>query len=281
MSLGARLGLGFLGRSALAGAAASVSLQGVTDASSGQASSPLLYFFDATSGAVLGFIVPGGVRLIGQAGTFALDSLATYGVTKSDIALTALLAERAAQAPLTAAEAQQLLQSRGMAGQVSKWWLNRTGKIVLYRGQEFATSAILSPIAREDGVVASEELLARLRAAGMSDVEIASVTARWHTRPQFDPKAPPDLQGLPWGGVGIPATGIPGIAAAFGDSGVIYVIRMPMAFPVRPLPWPGLEAEDEWVIFNQIPKDSIMQVIPASWVAPLTINPSGLLIPGK
>lgn len=105
MLLGSRLGLGFLGRSALAGAMSNVGLQAVNDADRGRVSSPLLYLYDATTGAAIGFVVSGGIRLIGRAGTQSFDQLATLGLTQSDIALTRVLAERAARAPLTAAEA--------------------------------------------------------------------------------------------------------------------------------------------------------------------------------
>jgi hypothetical protein len=134
-SLGGRLGLGFLGSTALAGAAGNVSLRAVGDVAGGRPSPPLMYMFDATTGAVIGFVVPGGIRLIGQAGTQAFDRLATFGLQKSDIALTRVLAEKAAEVPLTATAAQQILQGRGLAGQVSQWWLNRRGVIVLYRGR--------------------------------------------------------------------------------------------------------------------------------------------------
>jgi hypothetical protein len=281
MGLGARLGLGFLGRTAFAGAVANVSMRAVGDVGRGSASPPLMYVFDATTGAVIGFVVPGGVRLIGQAGTQAFDRLATYGLRTADIAITAELAERAAQAPLTADVARKFLQSRGLAGKVSQWWLDRRGLIMLYRGQEIATDRILSPLARAQGVAASETLVARLRSFGMTSEEIAGYTARWHTQgvPPF--AAPPGMAGVPLGSVGIPTTRIPGIASAFGDEGIIYMIRVPKSLAVKPMGWQGLQLENELVILNQVPPGAIVQAIPASRVAPLMVDANGLLVPGS
>jgi hypothetical protein len=275
MALGGKLGLGFLGRSALAGGTAGAALQAVGDADRGQASPALLYLYDIGTGAALGFIVPGGFRLIGQAGTQAFDKLATLGLSQSDIALTKMLAERAAQAPLTAAEAQQVLAQRGMAAQVSKWWLDRRNLIVLYRGQQIAATPILSPMGRTQGAAASEELLARLRGMNLSDVEIASASARYHGDPL--PRGAGALSGVPAGAVGIPTSGIPGIAAGFADDGVVYIIRVPKSVVVRPEPWQGLEAEDEFTIFNQIPAGSVVRVVPANRLPALRVNGAGLV----
>jgi hypothetical protein len=281
LALGGRLGLGFLGSAALAGAAGSVSLRAVGDASRGSLSPPLMYVFDATTGAVIGFVVPGGIRLIGQAGTQALDRLATYGLNRSNIALTGVLAEQAAQAPLTAATARQVLQARGLAGQVSQWWFERRGLILLYRGQEVASNRILSPLARDQGVVASEQLVARLRSLGMSYEEIAGYTARWHNQPVPPYAAPAGMAGVPLGAAGIPTTRIPGIAANFGEGGVIYIIRVPKSLAARPIGWQGLQLEDEFVILNQVPPGAVVQAIPASRVAPLMVDANGLLVPGQ
>ena len=281
LALGGRLGLGFLGSTALAGASGNVGLRVVDDAVKGEASHPLMYLFDATTGAVVGFVVPGGIRLIGKAGTYGFDRLATYGMSKSDIVLTNMLAQQAAKAPLNAMQAQQILQTRGMAGQISKWWLDRRGVIVLYRGQDRATSEILSPLARQEGVAASEALVARLRSHGLPDSEIAGYTARYHDNPVRAYDAPPGLAGQPLGAAGIPTTGLPGIAANFGEGGVIYVIRIPKNAVISPRGWEGLILEDEHIIFNRIPPGSIVQAIPASRVAPLTVNKDSLLAPGR
>lgn len=280
-ALGPRLGLGFLGSAALAGAAGNVGLRAVSDAARGGLSPPLMYLFDAGTGALIGFIVPGGVRLIGQAGTKALDALATYGLRASDVALTRVLAQAAAETPLTAEAAQKVLQARGLAGQVSKWWLDRRGVMLLYRGQELATDQILSPLARTDGIAASRELVTRLRSLGMSSEEIAGYTARWYTQPVPPLFAPPGMAGVPLGAAGIPTSQIPGIAANFGEGGIIYVIRVPQSLALRPIGWQGLQVESERVILNQVPPGSIVQAIPASKVAPLMVDESGLLVPGK
>jgi hypothetical protein len=280
-ALGGRIGLGFLSASAFAGAATNVGLRVVGDVSRGEASSPLMYVFDAGTGAVIGFVVPGGLRLVGQAGTYALDRLATYGLRNADIALAKVLAEQAARTPLTAVEAQQILQSRGLAGQVSQWWLDRRGLILLYRGQEIATGQILSPLARQENIAASEALVARLRSLGMGYEEIAGYTARWHTEPVPPFLAPPGFGGFPLGSVGIPTTRIPGIAANFGEGGVIYIIRVPSNLAIRPLGWQGLLGESEYVILNQVPPGAIVQAIPASRVAPLMVDANGLLVPGQ
>lgn len=279
MALGTRLGLGFLGSAALSGAIATPSLRVVEDVAEKKLSPPLMYVFDAATGAAIGYIVPGGIRLIGQAGTHALDRLATYGLRSSDFAITKMLAEQAAKAPLTAVEAQKFLRARGVVGQVSRWWMDRRNVILLYRGQEVSTRSILSPLAREQGVAASEELVDRLRSFGASYEEIAGYTARWYTQPVPPFFAPPGLAGLPLGAVGIPTTRIPGIAAGFGD-GVIYVIRVPKPLAVSPIGWQGLQLENEYVILNQVPPGAIVQAIPSSEVAPLMVDANGRLVPG-
>src|SRR5690606_13186478 len=143
MALGGRLGFGFLGRMALGGAAGNVGLRGVGDVFDGSLSPPLLYVFDAATGAVVGFVVPGGVRLLGRAGTLAFDELATFGLSRADIAVARQLAEAAAVQPLDAAAAQAILQRQGLGGRVSTWWFERRGLILLYRGQSSATTEIL------------------------------------------------------------------------------------------------------------------------------------------
>jgi hypothetical protein len=285
IGIGGRLGLGFLGRSALAGAATTTSLRITGDVAQGSPSSPLMYIFDIVTGAAIGWVVPGGVRLIGRAGTYAfdrLDALAAVGFTKAALALSRTLADAVEKTPMTAEQVQQFLRSRGLAGQVTSWWLNLRHQVILFRGQQIATTSIESPMARWEGVTASQELLARLRAAGLDDVEIASFAARYHIEPIRRFEAPPDMAGQRLGSVGIPTTTIPGIAARFaGDRGVVYVIRVPRNLVVRPIPWPHLVAEDEHVIFNQIPAGSVVQVIPADEVPPLLVNGDGLLVPAK
>lgn len=280
LKLAGRIGLGFFGSSMVAGAASTTSMRAVGDLAKGEASPPLLYLTDAATGAVIGFVVPGGFRLIGRAGTFAFDRLATLGMREADIKLTSVLAQQAAIAPLNAAQAQQILMQRGLAGQVAQWYLNKRGLIVLYRGQELETPQILSPLAQNQDVAASQALLAKIKALGYSDVDIASYSARYHTE-LFDKLGdPPDLYKLSPGSIGIPATGIPGIASGFGkEAGVVYLIRIPRNAVIRPEGWPLLKLEDEYTIFNQIPKGSIIQIIPASRIPALTVDGNGLLAP--
>jgi hypothetical protein len=257
-----------------------VSSRVVEDAFNGAPSPPLLYLFDATTGAVIGFVVPGGFRLIGRGGTLAFDKLATYGLVRADIAATELLAEAAQVAALDAQGAQRILEAQGVAGRVSQWWLNRRGLIVLYRGQGQATERILSPLARDQSIAASEELVARMRIEGLTDAEIAGYTARWHTQPVPTMFAPPGLGGLPLGSVGIPTTRIPGIAANFGEEGVIYIVRMPSSSVIAPQGWQGLTLESEHIILNSVPAGSVVKTIPASRISPILINDSGLIVPG-
>lgn len=280
MALGGRLGIGFLGRTALAGAAGNVSFRGVQDVASGAPSPPLLYLFDATTGAVIGFVVPGGFRLVGRVGTHSLDKLATYGVARSDIIIAERLAEAAAVQPLNAGAAQRILNTAGLGGRVGTWWLERRGVILLYRGQSVGTPEILSPLAREQGLVASEAMVGRMQRLGLSEIEIAGYTARWHTQPVPGFFTLPELSGLPLGSVGIPTTRLPGIAANFGDEGVIYILRVPKDSAILPLGWQGLQLESEYVILNSVPSGSIIKVIPASRVAPLLVDEAGLLVPG-
>jgi hypothetical protein len=281
MALGGKLGIGFLASTALAGASGTVSSRVVEDAFNGAPSPPLLYLCDATTGAVIGFVVPGGFRLIGRGGTLALDKLATYGLTRADIALTEMLAEAAQVTALDAPAAQKILQAQGLGGRVSQWWLNRRGLIVLYRGQGQATDRILSPLARDQSVAASEELVARMRLEGLTDQEIAGYTARWHTQAVPQMMAPPGLGGLPLGSVGIPTTRIPGIAANFGEEGVIYILRVPSSSAIVPQGWQGLALESEHVILNSVPPGSVMKTLPASRISPILINDSGLIVPGR
>jgi hypothetical protein len=282
MALGGRLGFGFLGSMALGGAAANVSLRGVQDTFNGAASPPLMYLFDATTGAIIGFVVPGGFRLIGQTGTLAFDKLATFVLVRADFAIAERLAEAAAAQPLNAAAAQGILNAKGLGGRVATWWLDRRGLMVLYRGQGMRTSEILSPWARlpEQGVAGSEAMVARMRQFGLSDREIAGFTARWHAEPVHPFFTPPGMAWEPLGAAGIPTTRLPGIAANFGDEGVIYILRVPQETAILPIPWQGLALESEYIILNSVPSGSIMRVIPASRISPIVVNDSGLLVPG-
>jgi len=275
LKLGGRLGFGFLGKSALAGAATNVSMRASQDIGRGSVSAPSLYFFDAGSGAILGYVVPGGIRIIGQAGTRTLDSLAAFGLSNSDLAVARLLHQAA---PVNAEAARRILLQRGMAGKISRWWLDHRGQVVLYRGQNAPTEAILSPMARTSGVTASENMVARMRVQGFSNNEIAGFTARYHDSVMPNFLAPKGLANLRPGSVGIPTTRLPSIASNFADNGVIYIVRVPKSMAHVPHGWQGLAAESEHVIFNQIPNGSIISVIPAKSVGPLKVDQFGKLI---
>lgn len=279
-ALGGRLGLGFYGSSALAGAGMTTSFRAAQDLGQGQFSGVQVYVFDAVTGAVIGVIVPGGVRLIGQAGTRSLDWLATRGMTRAGLEASELIASRAATRPLAQAEVEALLRPRGFSGRMADWWLNRRGSIMLYRGQGEQTVRILSPIAREQGVAASEAMVARMRAAGLTNEEIAAATAKWHTQPVPPYQTVPQLVGEPLGAAGIPTTRIPGVAANFGDSGVVYIVRVPQGSAIRVPEW-GLAVENEWVVLNQIPEEWIVGILPASRIPALQVNPGGLLVPAR
>ena len=275
--IGGRLGLGFLSRSALAGASATTTFRAVHDISEGRFSGVQVYVFDAATGAVIGVIVPGGIRLIGRAGTTSLDWLATHGMRQSDLTIARTLAERAASNPVTQGEVLNLMQSRNIGGKMAEWWLNRRGLIVLWRGQGQPTTQILSPLARENGVAASKAMVARMRAAGLTDKEIASYTATWHTQPIPKQFTPAQLADQPLGAAGIPATRLPGVASNFGDDGIVYIIRIPKDAAIKVPQW-GLAVENEWVILNQVPKGSVVGYMPPSKIPTLEVNEAGQLI---
>lgn len=282
-ALGGRLGLGFLGSSALAGASATTSFRAAGDIGQGRFSGIQVYVYDAATGAVIGVVVPGGIRLIGKGGTRTLDWLATQGMRRSDLAVTRILAERAATNPLSQAEVEALLRPQGYTGRMADWWMNRRGLVMLYRGQGQPTTKILSPLARgEGGVAASEAMVARMRALGITDDEIAAYTAQLHSQPAPGPYTLPKLVGERVGAAGIPTTRIPGVAANFGDTGVVYVIRAPRAGAIKVPPW-GLSVENEWVVLHQIPDDWVVGTISPPRIPALEASEAGklMLVPAR
>ena len=245
-----------------------------------------MYLFDATTGAVLGFVIPGGIRLIGRGGTVGLDWLATRGLVRADITTARVLHDAALAGPLNAAAARRIIERQGLSSRVSRWWLQRRGLIVLYRGQGEATQRILSPLARQEGVAASRTMVARLRAMELTDQEIATFTARYHTGP-LPPTARlpgmgpvPGIPGQGWGSAGIPTTRLPALAAAYADEGVVYIVRVPRATAIQPRPWQALEIENEFIILNEIPDRAVIQAVPARTIAPINVDGSGQLISG-
>ena len=121
-------------------------------------------------------------------------------------------------------------------------------------------------------------MVTRMRAAGLTNQEIAAYTARWHTQPVPPHATLPQLVGEPLGAAGIPTTRIPGVAANFGESGVVYIIRAPGNAAIRVPQW-GLSVENEWVVLNQIPDDWIVGTLPASRVPALQVDAGGRLVP--
>src|ERR1700728_612952 len=192
---------------------------------------------------------------------------------RSDLAVGRILAQRAANSPVAANELTELFQSRNLTGRASEWWLNRRGLIVLYRGQAERTVNILSPLARESGLEASEALAARLRGAGLANEDIARQTALFNDAPVPESYAP-GFGGERVGGVGIPTTRLPNLAASFGQKGVVYIIRLPKSVAIRVPPW-GLAVEHEYVILNQIPREAVVGTIPLSKIPPLEVGSGG------
>src|ERR1700722_10475724 len=276
----ARLGLGFYGSMALAGATSTMSFRAVGDISQGEFSGVQTYVIDGATGAIIGVIVPGGIRLIGEGATRSLDWLATQGMRQSDFAISEMISQRAADPPVTANELGQFFQRRNLTGRAADWWLNRRGFITLYRGQGLTTTTILSPLARTEGLEASEQLVARMREAGFSNQDIAGQTAFWHDQPVTAPGSPPGLEGEPLGAVGVQTSRIPGVAANFGSGkgGVVYIIRLPKSAAIRVPAW-GMSVEHEYVILNRMPPEAVIQSIPAFKVPALELDPSGRLIP--
>ena len=98
---------------------------------------------------------------------------------------------------------------------------------------------------RQIELVSSDAVVTHMRVQGMTDVEIVTMSLRHHDLPAQPFNAPGSLVGQALGSTGIPTTTLPGIAAGFGDGGVIYAIRMPRDAVVKPTPWRWLELEDE------------------------------------
>ncbi|HKU41151.1 MAG TPA: DUF4157 domain-containing protein [Polyangiales bacterium] len=279
-ALGARIGLGFWGTAMLGGAASTTSTRLVSDAWEGQLSPPLYYVYDIATGAILGFVVPGGIRLVGYVGTRALTSLATYGMERSGLAVTQALHDAALVTPLDATQAFQILNQKGLIRRVSQWWLDRQNLVILTRGQEAASAEILSPLAREQGVIASEALVQRMRLATLTEEEIAGYSAMHQAEPIPAYLTFPELAGERLGATGIPTSELFGVAAGYaGPNGVVYLLRVPRSEVIKPLFWPRDRLEFEQTILNVVPSGSIVKMIPASRIAPLSVTEDGLLAP--
>ncbi|HYN56446.1 MAG TPA: DUF4157 domain-containing protein [Motilibacterales bacterium] len=212
----------------------------------------------------------------------AVDFAATRAITSSDLAIASRLAQRAQAGAIPEAELLAL-QQPGLVGRMGQRWADMRQFQILYRGQGSATSEIVSPVARSGGQGASRSLYDAMKAQGMTDLEIAGLTAKWNNQPVPAFNAPPGMAGQPLGGVGIPSTRLPNIAADFAQpTGVIYVMRLPkgMAVPAAGGGWGQMSAlEQEWVVFHQIPNGMVVRTLPASAASPLRFDYSSTLGP--
>jgi hypothetical protein len=206
----------------------------------------------------------------------ALDMAATRAITSSDLAVAQRLAQRALAGPIPETELLQL-QQPGLVGRLGQGWAELRNFQILYRGQGAATSEILSPIARSGGVGQSRALYDAMKAQGLTDLEIAGFTAKFNAQPVPAFAAPPGMADQPLGGVGIPTTRLPNIAADFANqpTGVIYVLRVPkgLAVPAAEVGWGSQSAlEQEWVVFHQLPNGMVVRVLPPNVAAPLRFD---------
>lgn len=229
-----------------------------------------------------GSLMASGVVSMAQAATVVatllpglMDIQATRAITSSDLNIARGLGRRSLLGPVPEAELDQLIRP-GLVGRIALRWADLRKFQIVYRGQASGTEEILSPVARQSGVAASRQLYDAMKAQGMTDLQIAGYTARWSGSPV------PELGGLPVGGVGIPTTRLPNIAADFANSptGVIYVLRVPkgLGIEVGMGGW-GKQSllEQEWVFFHQIPNGYVVRVLPReSFPGPLKYD----LVPG-
>jgi RHS repeat-associated protein len=221
--------------------------------------------------------------LLTYTGGLSLDWLATKGIILSDLNITEAISTGVGRSGSITPEQLPPFLQRNLVGSVSEWWLDLRDLIVLYRGQRQGTTPILSPLARERGIEASEELVRRMRAEGFSDQQIAGYTARWHNQPVPEMFVGSNLGGEPLGAVGIPTTRLPGLASSYaGPDGVTFVIRLPKEKAIIPAGWTGLAAESEYIVLNQIPNQNIVEVIPASNIPYFDLDGFGnIIIPSR
>lgn len=184
------------------------------------------------------------------------------------------------------------------AAEEAKEYLTQQGLIILYRGQAQDTRVaagglgIFSPVARSlppeypdllpelTGVERSQRLYEQLTTGTylssggvlLSREELALKCVRMHDSSWMWPMRPPihteiagSLVDPRIGGIGIPTTRLPGIAAnsewiGQGDGGVIYVIRHSQSQAIL-ASGSLLDLEREYIIFNQIPDESIYRLL--------------------
>jgi hypothetical protein len=119
-----------------------------------------------------------------------------------------------------------------------------------------------------------------MRAPGLTEDEIALYTAQWYTTRVPGPFTLPALAGEPLGEAGIPTTRIPGIAANFGQGGVVYILRLPVGSAIKVPAW-GLAVENEWIVLNKMPEGAVVQVVLSTSLPALEVDSSGRLILGR
>ena len=213
----------------------------------------------------------GAAAFLGSALPVA-DWSATQLAIRGDLQLAKTLAARAGT--ISEAELMQLARS-GLVRRISHGYLDWRGYRILYRGQGAPSSELLSPLAQQGGLEASQEMYNTLRSLGLSDADIAGYTAKFNFEPVPHGFTQPPMQpNQPLGGVGIPTTRLPNVAATFakGESGIIYILRVPKNIPVEvgPYGW-GQQSvvEFEHVIFHQIASGDIVRVISPTNIPPL------------
>ncbi len=233
------------------------------------------------SAAAFGAQLPGAAKWTAGAADWAASRV----IVQSDIKAAQSIAERALQGPVTEAEILEL-QQRGLVTRAAMKWTDMRGFKILYRGQAVPTEEILSPLAREQGLEASQSMLDRLRAANVTDQEIAGFTAKYNGEPLRPYAAPPGFAGEPAGGVGIPTSRLPNVSSSFaqGGEGVIYVMRIPknLAVEVGTEGYGAMSVvEQEYVVFHQIPGGYVMRTISPEGIPPLVYfdSPPSLVVP--
>jgi RHS repeat-associated protein len=225
-----------------------------------------------------------GSRLGYRQVTDGLDWLAARGVVAADLGINRELENILESGSLNQDAFMAIRQSfkEGWTAQLSRHWIDLRGYMILYRGQTRYLDEItgqprpiLSPIAREESLEASYELVRRMQSEGLTNEDIASFTAFFHNEPidqgpvrfyfseETYAKIPQNFYGEPLGAAGIPTSKIPGIAYSFaGENGVTLVLRIPKEVPIRPdNPRPSLVFEEEYVVLHQIPNSNVVKVI--------------------
>lgn len=280
-SIGGRLGFGFLRNSVFANALTLPSIRAYHDFNDRRLSPPSYYLFDTVTGALLGFVMGGGVKLIARPYLEKIDTLAQYGLLKEDIRIARAMAEHV---PQTVEEAEMMLNAYGLKGRIALRWINRRGLIVGYRGQDRFTDPVVSPYERKHGAKEADAFYQRLQDLEISDDQIREWMAKFHDT-DLHPAYGGPAAGTPGGGLSLPTTTKIGIAAGFapGEDGVIYLLRMPKDKMVLARGFAENKLEYEHGVIGRIPPGSILQVFSRKelGVPALTIDrETGRVVPG-